>query len=64
MEERIVYVASLKSVSYKSIINIKCIQQKNALLESPTGTGKTMCLLCASYAWLLAYQKSMCVYLL
>ncbi|XP_061696946.1 regulator of telomere elongation helicase 1 isoform X2 [Syngnathoides biaculeatus] len=37
---------------------IECLQKEvNGVLESPTGTGKTLCLLCATLAWREQFSK-------
>ena len=47
-----------QQVDYMSKVIEACQKSANALLESPTGTGKTLCLLTASLAWLKKIRES------
>lgn len=45
--------------AYMKCVLDSIIQRKHAILESPTGTGKTLCLLVSSVSWLIAAKADM-----
>ncbi|KAF1333955.1 Regulator of telomere elongation helicase 1-like isoform x2, partial [Globisporangium splendens] len=44
---------------YMEKVILSLSSKQNAILESPTGTGKTLCLLCATLAWRRHFEKNL-----
>lgn len=51
MEVQFPYDAYSCQIDYMEKVIDALQNRENGLLESPTGTGKTLCLLCATLAW-------------
>eukprot|EP01022_Parablepharisma_sp_SALTPOND_P016522 TRINITY_DN2443_c0_g1_i2.p2 TRINITY_DN2443_c0_g1~~TRINITY_DN2443_c0_g1_i2.p2 ORF type:complete len:830 (-),score=117.10 TRINITY_DN2443_c0_g1_i2:1658-4147(-) len=52
------YVPYPVQIEYMDAVTKSCENRQNALLESPTGTGKTLALLCATLSWIRGKRET------